>query len=97
MKRAASMSSKVRQRKVRTLRRTFGDDCWLCGEAIDFALARSEPMAVSLEHVVPRSLGGTNENSNLRLTHRRCNGLRGRHGSMGALVGHRVPGTPRVV
>ena len=35
--------------------------------------------AETVDHVVPRSRGGTNEASNLRLAHRRCNGRRGSH------------------
>src|SRR3954447_5673084 len=51
--------------------------CWLCGEAI-------EPDAVgpwqpTIDHLVPRSRGGSSELSNLRLAHRRCNNHRGSH------------------
>ena len=51
--------------------------CWLCGDAID-------PMAVgpwqpTIDHLVPRSRGGSADLANLRLAHRRCNNRRGSH------------------
>jgi hypothetical protein len=51
--------------------------CWLCDGAIDPSLARSLPGAASIDHVVPRSRGGTSDLRNLRLAHRRCNSRRG--------------------
>jgi 5-methylcytosine-specific restriction endonuclease McrA len=45
----------------------LGSVCWLCGgEGAD-----------SLDHVIPRSLGGTDELGNLRPAHRACNARRG--------------------
>jgi 5-methylcytosine-specific restriction protein A len=41
--------------------------CWLCGGV----------GADSIDHVVPRSLGGTDELDNLRPAHRACNARRG--------------------
>ncbi len=51
--------------------------CWLCDGQIDPSLPRSLPGAASIDHVVPRSRGGTSDLRNLRLAHRRCNGRRG--------------------
>lgn len=42
--------------------------CWYCG----FDLQKY-PWAASLDHIVPKSKGGTNHRSNLRLSCRRCN------------------------
>lgn len=51
--------------------------CW-CGEPIDPAQAATRgPLSPTREHLVPRSLGGSNRAENLLLAHRRCNGLRG--------------------
>jgi hypothetical protein len=51
--------------------------CWLCDAPIDPALPSTLPGAASIDHVVPRSRGGTSDLRNLRLAHRRCNGRRG--------------------
>lgn len=50
--------------------------CWLCGQHVDQTLPANHDLARSIDHVIPRSLGGTNERSNLRLAHRRCNSRR---------------------
>jgi 5-methylcytosine-specific restriction endonuclease McrA len=57
--------------------------CWICGEqtrfffsAYDSPLQRG-PKAGSVDHVVPVSKGGTNEESNLRWACRSCNCSRG--------------------
>ncbi len=54
--------------------------CWVCAgpvDPVDPASPPGSPHAPSVDHVVPRSLGGTNDPANLRLAHRRCNGQRG--------------------
>lgn len=45
--------------------------CYVCGRAIK----RQEQ--ATLEHIVPRSLGGTDGMDNLALSHGGCNALRG--------------------
>jgi hypothetical protein len=40
--------------------------CQLCGNDV-------EPTDVHLDHVYPRSLGGSNEPNNLQVTHSQCN------------------------
>lgn len=51
--------------------------CWLCGEAVD--PNAFGPWQATIDHLVPRSRGGTNKPANLRLAHRRCNNHRGSH------------------
>lgn len=53
--------------------------CWLCELPVDPDAPAGTPGAPTVDHVVPRSRGGTSDPSNLRLAHRRCNGARGRH------------------
>lgn len=55
----------------------YGIRCWLCGKGIDLALFHPHPGSFSIDHVVPRSKGGSNHISNLRPAHRRCNLRRG--------------------
>ena len=51
--------------------------CWLCGGPVDMSADPSSDMFASLDHVVPRSRGGSDDPSNLRCAHRLCNSLRG--------------------
>jgi hypothetical protein len=51
--------------------------CWICGGDVDLTVAPTAPGAPTVDHVVPRALGGGNDPANLRLAHRRCNGRRG--------------------
>src|SRR4051812_35354403 len=51
--------------------------CWVCGGAVDSRCPSGSPHRASVDHVIPRSRGGTNDLGNLRLAHRRCNGQRG--------------------
>jgi 5-methylcytosine-specific restriction endonuclease McrA len=51
--------------------------CGICGDAVEMLLGTNEDMAPSLDHIIPRSLGGTNDDDNLRLAHRLCNSRRG--------------------
>lgn len=47
--------------------------CQLCGEAVDPEREYPDPLAASLDHVVPLSRGGTHESTNLQLAHLSCN------------------------
>jgi len=56
--------------------------CGLCGDPVPSELplmpsGRVQDDHPSLDHVVPRSLGGSDEPSNLQLTHWKCNVLKG--------------------
>lgn len=51
--------------------------CWLCNEPVDRDAHYNANRAPSLDHVIPRSKGGTHEERNLRCSHRICNGKRG--------------------
>lgn len=53
--------------------------CWLCGGEIDPTAPANSAGSGTVDHLVPRSRGGGNEPSNLRLAHRRCNVRRGSH------------------
>lgn len=51
--------------------------CQLCHEPTDRNAGKNDDLAPSLDHIVPRSLGGTHDEDNLRTTHRICNIKRG--------------------
>lgn len=50
-----------------------GGLCGRCGLAIDPTLHHTLPGALTIGHIVPISLGGSNDPSNLRPEHSRCN------------------------
>ena len=54
--------------------------CYVCSLHVKWAVA-------SLEHMLPKALGGTNHRSNLAISHRDCNSRRGHK-----ILAHRAPG-----
>ncbi|MBA2466187.1 MAG: HNH endonuclease [Sphingomonas sp.] len=62
-----------RQREFAELHQRDGDNCWRCKRPMRFDLPRSHPKAPSIEHIMPKSRGGTMALGNLCLCHRRCN------------------------
>ncbi|MFN8021338.1 MAG: HNH endonuclease [Acidimicrobiales bacterium] len=65
--------------QVTRLAERDGWTCWLCGGDIDPHLPSTSPAGATIDHLVPRSRGGSNDAPNLRLAHRRCNVRRGNH------------------
>lgn len=53
-----------------------GSTCWLCDEPIEHGLRRWHPRGPSMDHVLPRSEGGTWDRANLRPAHYGCNSRR---------------------
>lgn len=52
--------------------------CAICHHPIDLEAAAFSPMAVEVDHIVPRSRGGAYYDiDNLQLTHSRCNRQKG--------------------
>jgi 5-methylcytosine-specific restriction endonuclease McrA len=47
--------------------------CQLCGRKVNPDLTVPHPMAATLDHIVPVSLGGAHEEANLQLAHFGCN------------------------
>lgn len=62
-------------RKARRLRIAARDSwlCALCGRPVDPELRWPDPLSASLDHVVPVSRGGSDEDDNVQLAHQRCN------------------------
>jgi hypothetical protein len=54
-----------------------GNDCHLCGDAVDMTVSGMQPYGPTIDHVVPVSKGGRTEMSNCKLAHRHCNVTRG--------------------
>lgn len=51
--------------------------CQICKEPVDRAAHHMDDWAPTLDHITPRSRGGSDEGENLRLAHRWCNSVRG--------------------
>lgn len=68
-------------REIRKLRQliidTYGYECHLCHELIDLSISGTHPKGFTIDHVLPRSRGGSNDLANLRPAHRQCNSERG--------------------
>jgi hypothetical protein len=59
---------------ARELAERDGANCGICGKAVDMTLRRQDSlMCPSVDHVTPRSRGGTHEPGNLQLAHLYCN------------------------
>lgn len=59
---------------ARELAERDGTDCGICGEPVDMALSRADGLdCPSVDHVLPRSRGGSHDPENLQLAHLRCN------------------------
>ena len=57
-----------------------GWKCHICGRPVKRGVNPRDPLAASIDHIVPISKGGTHEPSNVRLAHMGCNGKRGARG-----------------
>lgn len=60
-----------------------GPRCAICRKHVDLTLSsgpRGNAKGPSVDHVVPRSKGGSDDLANLRLTHWTCNQKRGNRG-----------------
>ncbi len=76
------------RRRLRSIARRDGKSCFLCGDEVDTNLQKmvdpcGRPLKKfvdimpTLDHVIPRSKGGRNCATNLRLAHHKCNNARG--------------------
>ena len=54
-----------------------GWSCQICMDPVDTTLSPNDTWAATLDHIVPRAQGGTDDAGNLRLAHRWCNSVRG--------------------
>lgn len=73
---AGGAGAQWRQLLVGYLRERDGDRCGICRQAIRFDLPagpRGDDRGPSIDHMLPRSRGGSDDLANLRLTHWGCN------------------------
>ncbi len=62
-----------KQQRFEQLRQRDGDNCWRCKRPMRFELPRGHDQAPTIEHIMPKSKGGTLALDNLCLCHGRCN------------------------
>lgn len=80
---AASLMNRIAESDT-TFRRAGRDwvgKCLICGGPVRFDAQTGE--GATIEHIIPRTLGGGNTLDNLGITHSRCNGEKGRHWDAG--------------
>jgi len=66
--------------KIERLRARDGDNCWLCGQVIDFGAEPNSAKAWSVEHLLSKAHDGPGRIENLVLCHPPCNrSLANRH------------------
>jgi len=63
-----------------------GCRCHICHRKVDLSLSGKAKWGPTIEHIVPVSLGGTNDPGNLALAHRHCNTARGNRGESQLLL-----------
>lgn len=62
---------------VELLARRDGLACGICSTPVNMSLNSPDQMRASVDHILPRALGGTNDPVNLQLTHLLCNVRKG--------------------
>lgn len=73
--RGAEGAGTGRRARIDALAERDGWECHLCGAPLE--LAADGPMAITFDHLVPRSQGGGSALDNLALAHWKCNNERG--------------------
>lgn len=73
---------------ARELAQRDGTDCGLCGNPVDMGLSRKvSNMCPSVDHIIPRSRGGSHDPANLQLAHLHCNQVKSDRYEGSALIG----------
>lgn len=60
-----------------TLFELYEGRCALCNERIELGTTTTKEDSLTIDHIIPRSKGGTDAKHNLQPTHRRCNLTKG--------------------
>jgi HNH endonuclease len=80
----SGINKKQRAGLVVSLRERDGDNCWICGRALDFEASSGDARA-TLDHVTRSADGGVDNLTNLRLACALCNFIPGLFDACGLL------------
>lgn len=72
-----SVGTWIKRRDRLALYDRDGYNCHICGESTSREYESSDPWSPTLDHLVPRALGGGDEPDNLATAHLWCNSVRG--------------------
>lgn len=61
---------------VNELAQRDGVECGICGLLVDMSSRKPDVMCPSVDHIIPRARGGTNDPVNLQLAHFLCNAIK---------------------
>lgn len=83
--RVRNRSKNVKRRGYRAISRIsavelaekFGNVCHLCNQVIDVSLPRTSKYGLTVDHILPLALGGSDDDSNLGVAHWICNSVKG--------------------
>lgn len=66
--------------------------CAICGQPIDYTLPHDNPMAYTVDHIIPIAAGGPDTLNNLQPAHRDCNRQKGdKIGGLNTAQASRMP------
>lgn len=74
---ADKTGSREREKQRAAILARWGAVCWLCDRPIRLDTRWPAPGALTRDHVIPRSRGGSDDVENLRPAHKVCNETRG--------------------
>ena len=72
---------------ARRLAQRDGTDCKICGDAVDMNAVKPDLFRASVDHIVPRAVGGTDDPTNLQLAHLWCNQVKNRRPDFSLMKG----------
>jgi 5-methylcytosine-specific restriction endonuclease McrA len=62
---------------AKMLARRDGYVCKACGKTVDLDIPAPNPLSPTIDRIIPRARGGSNDLNNLQLVHRVCNQVKG--------------------
>ncbi|MDE1867847.1 MAG: HNH endonuclease [Thaumarchaeota archaeon] len=70
---ASKLSSTNKRKILKNILQRDNFKCGICGEAINPDLPHTSRLGATIDHIVPKNRGGTNNQWNLQPAHRGCN------------------------
>lgn len=77
MRGSSQMKSIDRRQAMTKLLRKYNWRCAVCGRSVRFDVDKAHPLRATIDHIVARALGGSNQFQNLQLACFSCNNSKG--------------------